>query len=45
MLEYLLPSYSLDLLTAVVIATGNVHDCSLMACKRVSTIDLFKLLK
>lgn len=42
MMEHLVPSYSLDLLTTIVIGIGKQNtDCS---CQKVRQLDIFKLL-
>ena len=41
MLEYLVPSYSLDILTTVIIAAGRKEEST---CKRVRELDIFRLL-
>ena len=56
MLEYIVPSHSLDLLTLIMIAAGNLEEsnCALAigsdqkshaACKKVRNLEIFNLLK
>ena len=46
MLEYLTPSYSLDILTTIIIAAGNLEEeTHQKTCKKVDTLEIFNLLR
>jgi hypothetical protein len=56
LLEYMVPSYGLDMLTLIIIAAGNINEAncavaygqeqkSHSACNRVRNLDIFNLIR